>query len=180
MHSRIFKVYIPEKEELNDKKKIEENISELIGLNIEEDIMGLSSINGMDWFDYRGNEQFKEDVEWLIEAYLYQYENGYKIDKKNFIKVDGKPVYVLKEREFEKVRDTIKNRLDKRIEEVKKMFKSKNKNALWFYSAARTLYPHDGFWFYIPGYGLVNEVEFYFAIKDADMLYIVKSYDYHY
>jgi len=180
MHSRVFKIYIPEKEELKDEKKIKENISEVIGLIIEEDMIDLKGLTGMDWFDSTSNEQFKEDIDWLISAYTNSSKKEHKINKNNFIEVDGQPIYELKGEEFEKLRDAIKEELNRRVKEVEEMFKQKNKNAFWFWNAAKTLYPRNGFLFYIDEYGLVNDVEFYFAIKDADRIYIVESYDYHF
>lgn len=180
MHSRIFKVYIPGKEELKDEAKIKENISELIGLNIEDDLLDSRGSTGMDWFDYRDNGQFKEDVDWFISAYTYSFGEEYKAKENNFAELDGQLVYELKDEEFKIIRDAIKKELDKRVEEVKKMLEFEDKNDYWFFSASRKLYPTNGFLFYIPGYGLVNDVEFYFAMKNAEKIYIVKSYDYHY
>jgi DNA primase len=180
MHSRIFKIYIPEKEEPNNKENIENGIRELIHKDIEQDIIDSAGWTGMDWFNYTDDGQFKDDVEWLISAYIVDSSNKYKIDKNNFIEVDEKVVYELKGKEFERVKEAIKKELDRRAEEAKKMFRTKDKNAFWFWKVSRTLYPCNGFLFYIEGYGLINDVEFYFSIKDANKIYIVESYDYHF
>jgi hypothetical protein len=180
MHSRIFKVYVPEKQELKDKKRIENGIRELIHRDIEQDIIDSAGWTGMDWFNYTDNGQFKEDVKWFVNAYMVGSNEKCKINENSFIEIDEKIVYELKGEEFEKVKKAIKKELDRRVKEVEEMFKTKNKNAFWFWKASRELYPCNGFLFYIQGYGLINDVEFYFAIKDADRIYIVESYDYHF
>jgi len=179
MHSRVFKIYIPSKED-KDEEDIINGIRESIHKDIEQHIIDSAGWTGMDWFNYTDDGQFKEDVKWFVNAYTVVYGNKRKTNSRNFIKVDEKIVYLLKGNEFEEVKKGIKKELDKRVKTAKKMFEQKDKNAFWFWNVARTLYPVNGFLFYIQGYGLVNDVEFYFAIKDADKIYIVESYDYHF
>jgi len=178
MHSRIFKIYIPDKDIIDDKKEIMNGIRELIERNIEQEILDSASWSGMDY--YTDSVQFEDDVRWLISSYMYNLSTEYELNKDNLIEVDERSVYELKGEEFRKFHEAIGKELDRRVGEVKKMLRSKKREDYWHYAASKLLYPVNGFLFYIQGYNIVNDVELYYAMKGADRLYIVESYDYHF
>jgi len=165
MHSRVFCVV----EEL-EKDKIEEAMS------IDE-VEIVESIRGCDYAVERySTEEMQDDVERLASWIKIK-----DIHSKTICLEDEDITYWVIP--VEKLKIAIEKDIKDRIAEIKEELKKENPS---LHQIAFTAYNQKGFFFYMPGYGVMNEIDLYELLlntekgKNLPYLYVVKTFDYHF
>jgi len=155
MHSRIFIISENDNFDLDDI------------IPTECELFDYLSCYGVDYVDKETD--FEDDVEWFKNVYnlkkIEKIDGIFKIDKQELIKA-------------------LKKEKERRLKKVKKLIKNAETDLMSVsaWDIANEIYMQKGFYFYLDGYGIMNEMDLLEDLKliKNNTIYIVDSFDYHF
>lgn len=158
MHSRVFVL-------ARNLEEIADNIDALDEVEIAAHIKA-------DYAIKESTDKFKRSIEWLKNCYNLSYLNFKQLNIEEYGEITVAEI----DRD-----ELLKGLQQQKIERLKKVKEALEKEDLW--EIAYWAYNQQGFYFYLKGYGLMNEVDLLESYKDINFenkIFIIRTFDYHF